>query len=248
MLYEQKIGPQPPKEITTPAEIQALLKVLHASRAPLEIRFDDRNQTFQSYIVELNLQTGTLYIDELIPSLGEKWAVQGESFHIDAWIDGIHLRWHNHNAVKVQLEDQVPAFEVLLPTQLRYHQRRGAFRAQVHRSIDTCLELIEPGRTQRFSGELLDISATGCKARLPNNLVQALQPGARYELSQLQLESGLRVEVNVEIRHRTYHESSNETHVGVHFHQPAAQAQRHIDRFVNQLQREARQQAKEDLF
>lgn len=248
MLLEQGIGPQPPREVTASLEIQSLLKALQASRTLLEIRFDDRSQTFQSYVIHLNPQNARFCIDELIPSVGDKWAEQGESFRIDAWMDGVHLRWHNDGAVKVELDDEAPAFSLALPRQLTYHQRRGAYRAQVHRSIDTRLELIHAERERRFSGELLDISATGCKLRLAGDLVQALLPGERYELSRLQLEEGLELDVNVEIRHREYLQASDETHVGLHFHQPAASAQRHIDRFVNQLQREARRLAREDLF
>ena len=248
MLMEQGIGPQPPREVTAPLEIQSLLKSLQTSRTPLEVRFDDRNQTFQSFLIELAPSSLTFCIDELIPSIGDKWAEQGESFRIDVWMDGVHLRWHTDGAVKVQLADDAPAFRIVQPQQLTYHQRRGAYRATVHRSIDTCLELIDPERNRSFKGELLDISATGCKLRLPGNLEQALLPGERYQASQLQLEAELQLEVNVEVRHREYLKASDETHVGLHFHSPVAQTQRHIDRFVNQLQREARRLEKDDLF
>lgn len=248
MLMEQGLGPQPPREVTAPLEIQALLRALQASRTPLEIRFDDRTQAFQSFLIEMDPADSTFCIDELIPSIGDKWAEQGEHFRIDAWMDGVHLRWHTDGAVKVLLADDAPAFRVVQPQQLTYHQRRGAFRAAVHRSIDTSLELIHPERNRRFKGELLDISATGCKLRLPGNLEQALLPGERYQASQLQLESGLQLELNVEVRHREYLQASNETHAGLHFHSPSAQTQRLIDRFVTQLQREARRLEKDDLF
>src|SRR5690606_29939022 len=81
------------------------------------------------------------------------------------------------------------------------------------------------------------------KVRMAGNLVEALQPGRRYEQSQLQLDAEQRFSVNVEIRHRQYFEERDETHVGVHFHQPATPAQRQIDRFVTHLQREARRLA-----
>lgn len=248
MLLEQGPAPQPPRDVTTPREIQSLLKALQMSRTPLEIRFDGRSAICQSYIVGLASQNDTFYIDELIPAVGDKWIQQGEACCIDAWLDGVHLRWQNGGATLVQLQDGAPAFSLPLPAQLTYHQRRGAFRAQIHRSIDTRLELIHPGRQRAFAGELLDISATGCKVSMPGNLVQALQPGERYELSQLQLEDGIRIPVSVEIRHREYNEDSNDTRIGVYFQQPPAQTQRHIDRFVNQLQREARRLEKEDLF
>ena len=248
MLLEQGPGPQPPRDVTTQLEIQSLLKALQGSRTPLEIHFDGRSAIFQSYIVGLSPQDHALYIDELIPSIGDKWIAQGEAFRIEAWLDGVHMRWQNAGATLVQLQDDAPAFHLPIPEQLRYHQRRGAFRAQVHRSIDTRLELIHRQRQRHLAGELMDISATGCKIRIPGNVVEALQPGERYELSELQLEDDARLLVNVEIRHRDYLESSNETSVGVYFHQPPAQVQRHIDRFVTQLQREARRHSKDDLF
>lgn len=248
MLLEQGLGPQPPREITAPLEIQSLLKALHAARTPLEVRFEDHAQTFQSYLVELDTPSGLLYFDELIPAVGDKWMIQGESFRVDAWLDGVHLRWQHSAAAQVELDDGAPAFSLPLPTQLIYHQRRGAYRAAVQRSIDTRLELVHRSDKRRFAGELLDISVTGCKLRLAGNQLQVLQPGERYERSLLQLEESPSLDVAVEIRHRTYHEASDETHVGLHFHQPLTATQRYIERFVAQLQREARRQAREDLF
>lgn len=248
MLLEPGPGPQPPRNVTTPLEIQSHLKALHASRTPLEIRFEGRSAIFQSYIVGLAPQEHALHIDQLIPSVGDKWIEQGEAFRIEAWLDGVHMRWQSQGAIKVQLQDGAPAFKLPFPAQLSYHQRRGAYRAQIHRNIDTRLQLIHAGRQGEMAGELVDISATGCKVRIPGDVVQVLQPGERYQLSELQLEDDARVAVDVEIRHREFIESSNETSVGVYFHQTSPQAQRHIDRFVNQLQREARRQARDDLF
>ncbi|SES19242.1 flagellar brake protein [Halopseudomonas bauzanensis] len=247
MLFEQEGSPQPPREVTASIEIHILLKNLQQFHIPLSITFDGRSQTFQSYIVDLDTQNGALLIDEMIPHIGDKWASQGESFRIDAWLDGVHMRWVGADAKRVMLED-APAFSVPLPHSMIYHQRRGAFRATVQRSIDTRVELIHAKHQRRFEGELLDISATGCKARLLGNHVQGLQPGERYELSRLLLPDAAEFDINLEIRHREYHQDSGTTHVGLRFHQPSPQAQRPIDRFVHYLQREARRLEKEDLF
>ena len=246
-LFEQEVGPQPPREVTTAVEIQALLKSLQLARTPLTISFDGRSQQCQSYIVDLDNPNSRLLIDEMIPQIGDKWLTQGDSFHIDAWLDGVHMRWQGNAAQKLLLED-APAFSMQLPSRLTYHQRRGAYRATIQRSIDTHLELIHARHERRFAGELLDISATGCKLRLTRNQWQALQPGECYEHSRMLLPEDIRFDINVEIRHREYHEASDETHVGLRFVHPAPQAQRHIDRFVQYLQREARRLAREDLF
>lgn len=247
MLFEQEVGPQPPREVTADIEIQSLLKTLQQSRAPLHITFDGRSQIVQSHIVEVDALNGALFLDEMIPHIGDKWADQGEAFRIDAWLEGVHMRWHSADAHKVLL-DETLAFHVSLPTRMTYHQRRGAFRATVQRSIDTRLELIHAKQQRRFEGELLDISATGCKVRLSGDHARSLHAGERYELSRILLPDTVCLDINMEVRHSEYREGTDTTQVGLRFHQPGTQAQRHIDRFVHYLQREARRLAKEDLF
>ncbi|WVM92807.1 flagellar regulator YcgR PilZN domain-containing protein [Halopseudomonas pachastrellae] len=93
-LFSQEADPQPPREIRAQVEIMALLKTLMQSRDPLTITFADRNQKFQSFIVKLDTDQAELWIDEMIPREGDKYASQGEPFRIDAWHEGIHMRWH----------------------------------------------------------------------------------------------------------------------------------------------------------
>lgn len=247
MLFDDIDGPQPPRDVTTSAEIQVLLKSLLQARTPLNISFADRTQSCQSYVVQVDAETDSLWLDEMIPSIGDKWAAQGESFWVDAWMDGVHMRWQSADAHKVILAD-APAFQVQLPAKLLHHQRRGAFRAAVQITTDTRLELIHAKDKPTLTGELLDISATGCKARFPGNLLKSLQPGERYEMSRLGLPDEPAFDIELEIRYCNYHEATDATHVGIRFHKPVPTAQRQIDRFVHYLQREARRQAKEDLF
>lgn len=247
MLFDDNAGPQPPRIVTTRAEIQVLLKSLLHARVPLSIRFADRAQSCQSYVVSVDAETDSLWLDEMIPSIGDKWAAQGESFWVDAWMDGVHIRWQSAAAQKIMLAD-APAFQVQLPTELIHHQRRGAFRATVQITTDTHLELIHAKGKPTLTGELLDISATGCKARIPGNQLKSLQPGERYDLSRMSLPEEVAFDIALEIRYCNYHEATDATHVGIRFHQPAPTAQRQIDRYVHYLQREARRQAKEDLF
>ena len=73
-LFSQEAGPQPPREIRAQVEIMALLKTLMQSRDPLTITFADRNQKFQSFIVKLDTDQAELWIDEMIPREGDKYA------------------------------------------------------------------------------------------------------------------------------------------------------------------------------
>lgn len=247
MLFEQEAGPQPPRDINSPIEIVSLLKTLQQARDPLMVTFAERAQKFQSFIVSVDSPSGKVWLDELIPRDGDRYAAQGEPFRIDAWHEGVHIRWSCPGAEKVVFEN-APAYCASLPADMIYHQKRGAFRATIHRSLETAVGLLKQQRNQPLAGNLLDISATGCKARVSGDVSNQLKPGEVYELSYLELPDSGRISLPVEVRHVLYQEANDESHVGLRFRQPQPAAQRQIDRYVNFLQREARRQEKEDLF
>lgn len=60
-------APQPPKVLTTPLEIASTLRMLQESHDPLIITFHERSQRFQSYLVDVNRDGGSLALDEMIP-------------------------------------------------------------------------------------------------------------------------------------------------------------------------------------
>lgn len=245
-LREQEAGPQPPRTIRSALEITSLFKTLMQSRDQLIISFPDRAQSFQSYMVAVDNDSRQLWIDEMVPAEGDRYISQGESFRIDAWHDGVHMRWQCPSAERVTLDD-APAYRVALPGEMLYHQKRGAFRAPVQRPLETGVCLIHGKRGTSDSGHLLDISATGCRVRLSGDHSH-LKPGDLYEPSYLELPETGRVGVAMEIRHVCYQPATDESLVGLCFKRAMPAAQRQIDRYVNLLQREARRLEKDDLF
>lgn len=247
MLFEQEVGPQPPREVRSQIEVTSLLKTLQQSRDPLMVTFADRSQKFQSFVVNVDSDSGYFCIDELIPRDGDRFVAQGEAFRVDAWHEGVHIRWSCGGAEKIDFED-APAYAAPLPGDMIYHQKRGAFRATVHRSLETAIGLIKPQQAQLCTGSLIDISATGCKARFRGNMSSLYKLGELLEQSYLELPDAGRLSVDMEVRHVTYDEPGDESHIGLRFRQPTPTVQRQIDRYVNTLQREARRLEKDDLF
>ena len=98
-----------------------------------------------------------------------------------------------------------------------------------------------------LKGNLIDISATGCKIRLEGNAAERLQPGQIYEEFTARLPFGA-LTMEVELRHVHFEEKVGYSFAGVRFHQMSGLAQRNIERFVYQLQREARRFEKDELF
>jgi len=72
-------GPQPPKLLTAPLEIYANLRPLIDNNTPLTLRFNERSQRYQTFLVEMNRETGWIALDELIPNDGERFLLQGRS-------------------------------------------------------------------------------------------------------------------------------------------------------------------------
>lgn len=124
-LREQEAGPQPPRTIRSPLEITSHFKALLQSRDQLIISFPDRAQSFQSFMVAVDNGSRQLWIDEMVPTEGDRYISQGESFQIDAWHDGVHMRWRCPSAERVMLEN-APAYRAALPDEMFYHQKRGA--------------------------------------------------------------------------------------------------------------------------
>ncbi|WP_043238879.1 flagellar brake protein [Stutzerimonas azotifigens] len=243
--FLEEEGPQPPRVLTAPLEVLANLRPLLENHIPLIIRFADRSQRFQSFVVELDRAGGSLVLDELIPTDGERLLHAGEPFSIEGFYEGARIAWEVRTA-RIDELDGIRSYRTELPTELVYHQRRNAYRATLT-GPTVFATLAGKQLSQPLEGKVVDLSATGCKLCLPGNRVHGLQPGEVYEHFVAQLPIG-RVETAIELRHARYEERSDSTFCGIRFHQMNGLLQRQIERLVYQLQREARRMAMEDRY
>ena len=97
-----------------------------------------------------------------------------------------------------------------------------------------------------ISGKLLDISATGCKLRFEGDITGSLQLGQVYDRFIAALPFG-NMTAPVELRYLHFEERISTTFAGVRFHNMSGLVQRQVERFVYQLQREARRFDKDDM-
>lgn len=209
-----------------------------SNRDPLELRFTDRQQVFQSYIVEIDRENNRIALDELIPNDGERHLLNGETINIVAYREGVRIAWSHSQPALLDTFENARCYWLTLPPQISYHQRRNAFRADTlpEQSLNVHIDSNKLSKT--ISGRLLDISVTGCKVHIKSSNTP-LQPGQLYETFAISLPSGS-VILSAELRHLNNDESTNSTLAGFKFHDLSGAAQRIIERFVYQLQREAR--------
>ncbi|UVL87963.1 flagellar brake protein [Pseudomonas sichuanensis] len=246
-MFNETDAPQPPKVLTTPLEIAANLRQLLESHDPLIISFHERSQRFQSYVVHIDRDNGVLALDEMIPRDGEKYIENGEAFRVEGFHDGVRIAWECDTPLTITEIDGHRCYRGPLPTEVTYHQRRSAFRAALKLSqlVDIVLDGTHLKGNGALRGKLLDISATGCKLRFEGNVEERLQLGQVYERFKAAPPLGL-ADTMVELRHLHFEERINTTFAGVRFHNLNGQAQRKIESFVYQLQREARRFDKDD--
>lgn len=232
-------GPQPPKVLSAPLEVFANLRQLQQNHDPLIITFKERSQRFQSYLVEVNRERGVLAFDELIPNDGERFLKAGEPFRVEAFHEGVRIAWECEDPIQIGELQGARCYWSHLPEQVLYHQRRNAFRAQLQLTQLIGVELSGSKLSPALKGQMLDISATGCKLRIPGDVTARLQPGQVYEGLRLQLPFGA-MTTSAELRHLYYEEKTAASFLGMRFYRMSGLEQRQVERFVYQLQREAR--------
>jgi c-di-GMP-binding flagellar brake protein YcgR len=245
--FSQEDGPQPPKVLKAPVEIVANLRQLQQNHDPLIITFHERNQRFQSYVINVDRDKDLLILDELVPNDGERYLANGEAFSVEAFHEGVRVAWKCEQSVRITEHEGARCYFSPMPLEVIYHQRRSAFRAPLKQSELIKIELAGDKLRTAIPGHLLDISATGCKLRFPGNISSSLQAGQVYERFTARFPFGA-MTTAIEMRHVQYEEKLDTTFVGARFHRINGQEQRLVERFVYQLQREARRFESDGLF
>ena len=238
--FAEDDGPQPPKQLKAPLEILASLRLLEQNRTPLMVHFTGRSQRFQSSLVCIERDNNRVALDELVPNDGERLLKSEEPFSVEGFHEGIRIAWSNQGAVRFGEFEGAPCYWLAFPQEVTYHQKRNAFRVNLPLSQLLSVQLAGSRLKGTLSGQLTDISATGCKVKFTGNLESQLQSGQVYE--QLNIKMGTStLNLAVEMRHLDYQEKTNLSFAGLRFYKPDGLALRTIERFVYQLQREARQ-------
>ncbi|RMP56573.1 putative c-di-GMP-binding protein with YcgR domain, partial [Pseudomonas syringae pv. atrofaciens] len=171
----------------------------------------------------------------------------GESFRVEGFHDGVRIAWESTAQMDILSTDGQRMYRGPMPEEVVYHQRRNAFRAALKLAQLVDVEIGGDRLKFTLAGKLLDISATGCKLRFEGDVSDRMQLGQVYERFVAKLPFGA-MTAPVELRHLHFEERINTTFAGVRFHNMSGLVQRQVERFVYQLQREARRFDKDDDF
>jgi c-di-GMP-binding flagellar brake protein YcgR len=227
-------------------EISSNLRQLLESHDPLIITFHERSQRFQSYLVDLDRDSNMIALDEMIPRDGERYLLAGEPFRVEGFHEGVRIAWESNGQLNIDESAGSRCYRGSLPDEVVYHQRRNAFRAALKLAQLVNVNLDGEKLKAPISGKLLDISATGCKLRFDGDITGSLQLGQVYDRFNADLPFG-KMTAPVELRYLHFEERISTTFAGIRFHNMSGLVQRQVERFVYQLQREARRFDKDDM-
>ncbi|MEJ2687887.1 MAG: flagellar brake protein [Gammaproteobacteria bacterium] len=222
------------ERITDPGQIVTLLRRASEARDLLTIVLPDSPKPYNSAILKVDPEEGSLLLDELNPADGHRRLVEARQLRASCRIRGIELSFQA-TVSEVGGDAGIAFYRVALPPVLHYHQRRAHYRVQVGRGLAIPVYLtIESEGT--LEGQLSDLSAGGLSMRLETSL--PLTRGQRIEQCTIPLPKGEQFRAPLEIRFARPEENPKWLRAGARFLNLSRAQQSRIQRFVAQLERE----------
>lgn len=163
----------------------------------VQVRLDKTQEVQRSMLLSLDSKQHCLWLDQLMPRVG--LSRLHDAFWTVSWRDqGVMWRFQSRLLeVKGKFPDQT--YKLAMPEKLLHHQRRGAFRVQLHHDQVVPVLICLPGG-KRFKGDLNDLSATGLSASFTEPELSGLLPrGVKIEPCLIGLPDSGTVEVRLEV-------------------------------------------------
>ena len=224
--------------ITSSARIAALLRPVKENHSVITAILPDSNIFFNTALLELVPDKGTLVIDELNPNTGHDLLIDIQRVTLNAMHAGVEINF-TVNLKKSGIDNGIAFYELEFPESIRYLQRRNSFRVPVSGANIINIE-IHTENKKIFSGELSDISAEGMCIRFPKKKEISFEGDSKETLCVIKLPNKQQIRCSFKVCHSISNNSSNSLLIGGRFEHLDKIQRRAIERFVIELQRENR--------
>lgn len=231
-----KTSPNPTPQRDTFAARQVYLNLFDVQRSHslIEVAVDGSDAHYQSIILALDPEAGTMTIDELFPNgfVG----LAGQPLTITVRLDGKRRLSFTSQILARESEEGLESYRLTLPEFVDYNQRRGAFRLQLRGGWDTVSQFRAPNQ-HRCSATVRNLSSTGIRLELQ-------EPAAVVEgdvLTDLEFQfAGRNFQCQADVRNVALKDGDNLV-VGAAFRDMSKVEQRSLERMIMQMQRQQAQ-------
>jgi len=230
-----------PKEskylVTGNQQIIKLCNRIIASKNPITVHFNRTRESFTSLLFDVNINSRTCFLDQLMPTHGNELLLAGQSASIQCKLAGI-TTWFGAGQILASgtTKDQ-PWLEMALPTRAWYQQRRNAFRAQAIGAMDLTIKLFSRDRVDSIDARIQDLSVTGCRvvvSQQPDPLIELNEAFYRCQLLQADRQV---ISCGAEVRHVEEAEPNGQQQFGMSFTDMTPQHDAVLSQLVIKLER-----------
>ncbi|MEW6706698.1 MAG: flagellar brake protein [Pseudomonadota bacterium] len=225
--------------VAAPAEVVRLLKSLMDGATPLHLSAPDGSHyTTLLWTIDTARRRLSFSADADAPQL-PALVEAGEGTAV-AYLDSVKLQFDAANLVLVH-GDKSCALQCDLPSELFRFQRRNSFRVRTLPRSSPTVSLRHPSIPDMVLAlRVLDVSTGGCALFLPND-VPPLAPGVTLHGVRVELDANTRFEATLQLCHVTsLNPQSNGVRLGCELQRLDGDAQRTLQRYIDQTQKRRR--------
>lgn len=235
-----------PQGQTQTSDMNALRQVylslfdVQRAHALIDVGIEGVEARYQSIILGVDPEGGTVTIDELFPRgfVG----LPGQALTVNVRLDGSRrLSFVTHIIERRRGADAVEFYELMMPQAIDYNQRRGAFRLKLGQGWSMVSEFRARDRQRRVAA-VRDLSSTGIRLALDDGaLPESVSEGD--VLDNLQFEfAGRSFQCRADVRNVARDDSGGMV-IGAAFRGLTRFERHSLERMIMQVQRQHAQQA-----
>lgn len=228
------------EEITDPREIYRVLRSLQITRSLVSLHLVNDNHTYSSLLIHTDFNSRQFVLDEVASDEANRRLQRGEEFSLTGFYEGIQVIFRRNRVVSSSPTGFDRAYSVKFPQRILHKQRREAFRAPVTSSQTSSASVRNDNRGEVLQGRIVDLSTTGVGCEFPHYIKPEIEKEEFFQECTVTINDELHLKCMLKAKHPHYQKSTGHYLCGFKFSQLDRVQQKLVDRYVLNLQREAR--------
>ncbi|MBV1874788.1 MAG: PilZ domain-containing protein [Gammaproteobacteria bacterium] len=200
-----------------------------------------------SLLLKSSPDDGVIQIDSLVPDEMNRTLKIGTALFIHGSNNGTNFSFHAPIKEILKDPDGNTRYTLEFPKKLHSELQRDSFRVGVSIVKELKVTILSTSG-KPLEGFLRDISATGFRVEFKGKPAKQFSSNDQMNGCLIQMPGGSKIECRAKIMHVNYNPDLDIYRLGCHFTELPGQGQRTINRFVNNMQREARRKEQGEDF
>ncbi len=223
--------------LTEPEDIYGALRKLVFLGSTVTVQIDGSPTSYSAHIMSTDLKSRSFFMDRVVPLEGNDLIRSGNRFTIKCDTEGIRIEFRMSG--RLMYQPNKGQYRAEFPESVLYLQRRKAYRVAVPSAHQIHLLLQMNDQEGDISGQVVDLSSDGFKAKFKGNLKKRIQAQGVFPVARLRFNRQHDMDCSLNAHHLEIDVQHN-TMAGFSFTSVSAAAQRYLDRLITELQWEER--------